>query len=339
MADQTTTQSKYKKKKKPETQPSIDPNEVRIKGNQGHVKRYVDYACSLLEGKRLPDKRRQQERQQESTRVDVKPAVKEEDKPSDDKDKTDATDATDAPDDKDKVDDTKQDEKKQEDTSNVSNVREDKKPSDESLKFDTIVLKATGRAINKAVTTAEVVKRRIAGLHQVTSLETLEITDIWEPLEQGLKEVETKRRVASITITLSRDESAISLEAAGYQQPISSDAIKPFSMQNRNRRGGYRSGGGNYNRRGGWNRRGRGGYYNDNRNRGGYNRRGRGGYNRRGGGGYGGYNNRSPNRSPRGGGGYNRRGRGGGGRGRGRGGYDNRRNRGGYGGYDNRRRY
>eukprot|EP01083_Nonionella_stella_P029841 82000_1 len=280
MADQQTTQSKYKKKKKPEQQPSIDPNEVRIKGNQGHVKRYVDYACALLDGKRV-DKQAEENKE--------------------------AQDGDEAP-----------------------------KPV-EPKKFDTIVLKATGRAINKAVTTAEVVKRRVGGLHQITSLETLEITDVWEPLEEGLKEVETKRRVASITIKLSRDETDIDMNAIGYQQPISADAIKPFTTQTRNRRGGgprrgggYRRGGGNRGARGGG-RRGGGGYRN--RRGGGYqDRRGggrRGGY---GGGGYG-----SPNRSPRGGGGrYGGPPRG---RGRGRGGY-NRNRGGGYGGgYNQRNRY
>lgn len=283
MADQQTTQSKYKKKKKPETQPSIDPNEVRIKGNQGHVKRYVDYACSLLEGKRI--EKRQPEKSNDG-------------------------------------DDNKE-EKQDEDASK----------EEEPQKFDTIVLKATGRAINKAVTTAEIVKRRIVDLHQVTSLETLEITDVWEPLEQGLKEVETKRRVASITITLTREDKEENKNQPGYQQPINSDAIKPFTMQTRTprRRGGSRGGGyrGDGRRGGGY--RGGGGY----RRGGGY-RGGGGGYNnqRRGGGGYGGggyrdggYGGRSPNRSPRGG--YNRRG-GRGGRG---GGYNRRGGNRGYGGY------
>jgi len=310
MADQQTTQSKFKKKRKEDIQPSIKANEVRIKGNQGHVKRYVDYACSLLDGKKI-------ERDQPET------------------------------------------DNKDEDDENAAEKEE------EPQKFDTIVLKATGRAINKAVTTAEVVKRRISGLHQITSLETLEITDVWEPTEQGLKEVETKRRVASITITLSRADD-VDKGAAGYQQPISDDAIKPFSMGNPNRprRGGYRrggGGGGGNNRNsggygGGRNRnRGGGGYggprgggrrpsnnYNNNDRRGGGGRfrgggggppqrrgRGRGGYGGGNGGGYGGGGyggNRSPQRSPRGS--YGGRGRGG--RGRGRGGP---RGGGGYGGY------
>jgi len=91
--------------------------------------------------------------------------------------------------------------------------------------FDTIVLKATGRAIYSAVTTAEVVKRKVANLHQMTKLETLEMVDVWEPLEEGLKEVKTTRRVASICITLSRDPSKVDTNAVGYQEPIPAESV------------------------------------------------------------------------------------------------------------------
>jgi hypothetical protein len=43
-----------------------------------------------------------------------------------------------------------------------------------------------GRAINKTVTIAEILKRRVAGLHQITEIESTDITDVWEPLEEGL---------------------------------------------------------------------------------------------------------------------------------------------------------
>ncbi|MBA0760277.1 hypothetical protein Gotri_003019 [Gossypium trilobum] len=33
---------------------------------------------------------------------------------------------------------------------------------------------------------AELIKRRIAGLHQNTSTGSIDITDTWEPLEEGL---------------------------------------------------------------------------------------------------------------------------------------------------------
>ncbi|GKD39874.1 ribonuclease P protein subunit p25-like protein [Tanacetum coccineum] len=46
-----------------------------------------------------------------------------------------------------------------------------------------IVLRAMGRAINKTVTIVELIKRRIVGLHQITSIGSTDITDTWEPLE------------------------------------------------------------------------------------------------------------------------------------------------------------
>lgn len=51
---------------------------------------------------------------------------------------------------------------------------------------DTIKLKATGRAINKAVTIAEILKRRVPGLHQNNELMLKELKDVFEPLEEGL---------------------------------------------------------------------------------------------------------------------------------------------------------
>ncbi|KAJ4966628.1 hypothetical protein NE237_018477 [Protea cynaroides] len=69
-----------------------------------------------------------------------------------------------------------------------------------------IVLKAMGRAINKTVMIAELIKRRIAGLHQNTLIGSTDITDMWEPLEEGLLPLETTRHVSMITITLSKKE-------------------------------------------------------------------------------------------------------------------------------------
>ena len=57
---------------------------------------------------------------------------------------------------------------------------------------DKIVLKAMGRAINKAVTIAEILKRKMP-LHQCNSLSTVEMIDIFEPLEEGLDRVTSRR--------------------------------------------------------------------------------------------------------------------------------------------------
>ncbi|KAM7507912.1 hypothetical protein LguiA_018365 [Lonicera macranthoides] len=180
---------------------------------------------------------------------------------------------------------------------------------------DEIALKAMGRAINKTVMIAELIKRRIAGLHQNTSVGSTDITDMWEPLEEGLLPLETTRHVSVITITLSKKE--LDTSSAGYQPPIPADQVKPLTeydyegegspnMRGRGRggrgrgrgrgRGIYNNGAVEYNGDGGWEggrgygggyEGGRGGYGGGRVVRGGRGR-GRGGYRGRGRGGYGG---------------------------------------------------
>jgi ribonuclease P/MRP protein subunit RPP25 len=57
---------------------------------------------------------------------------------------------------------------------------------------DTIVLKALGRAICKAVTIAEILKRKMP-LHQCNTLSSVEMIDVFEPLEEGLDTVTSRR--------------------------------------------------------------------------------------------------------------------------------------------------
>ncbi|URE30670.1 Alba [Musa troglodytarum] len=49
-----------------------------------------------------------------------------------------------------------------------------------------IVLKAMGQAISKAVAIAEIIKKRFPGLYQDTAISSVSITDVWEPIEEGL---------------------------------------------------------------------------------------------------------------------------------------------------------
>ena len=51
---------------------------------------------------------------------------------------------------------------------------------------------------------AEIIKRRIVGLHQDTAISSVELKDHWEPKEEGLDPIETTRHVSVITITLSK---------------------------------------------------------------------------------------------------------------------------------------
>ncbi|XP_062182442.1 uncharacterized protein LOC133886675 [Phragmites australis] len=90
---------------------------------------------------------------------------------------------------------------------------------------DEISIKAMGRAINKTVMVAELIKRRVVGLHQNTSTESVDITDTWEPLEEGLLPLETTRHVSMITVTLSKK--VLDTSSPGYQPPIPAEEVKP----------------------------------------------------------------------------------------------------------------
>ncbi|THG13827.1 hypothetical protein TEA_014305 [Camellia sinensis var. sinensis] len=80
-----------------------------------------------------------------------------------------------------------------------------------------IVLKAMGQAISKTVAIAEIIKRRIPQLHQDTAISSVSITDVWEPIEEGLLPVEQTRHVSMISVTLSTRE--LDKNSPGYQAP------------------------------------------------------------------------------------------------------------------------
>ncbi|KAL6211312.1 hypothetical protein ACLB2K_016539 [Fragaria x ananassa] len=90
-----------------------------------------------------------------------------------------------------------------------------------------ISLKAMGRAINKTVMITELIKRRVGGLHQNTYIGSTDITDRWEPLEEGLKTLETTRHVSVITVSLSKKE--LDTSSTGYQGPIPANQVKQWT--------------------------------------------------------------------------------------------------------------
>ncbi|XP_022760049.1 uncharacterized protein LOC111306458 [Durio zibethinus] len=88
-----------------------------------------------------------------------------------------------------------------------------------------IVLKAMGQAISKTVAIAEIIKKRIPRLHQDTAINSVGITDVWEPIEEGLVPVEMTRHVSMISITLSTRE--LNKNSTGYQAPHNAEQHKP----------------------------------------------------------------------------------------------------------------
>ncbi|PRP81197.1 hypothetical protein PROFUN_02031 [Planoprotostelium fungivorum] len=123
--------------------------------------------------------------------------------------------------------------------------------ADDEPQHEQVILKAMGRAINKAVSVAEILKRRVP-LHQVTTIDSSNIVDVWEPIEEGLDRIETTRHVSSITIVLSTQP--LDVNEPGYQPPLPAEEIKPFT-QSRGGRGRVHRGRG---QRGSFRGRGRG---------------------------------------------------------------------------------
>ncbi|MBA0849382.1 hypothetical protein Goshw_015299 [Gossypium schwendimanii] len=70
----------------------------------------------------------------------------------------------------------------------------------------------------------KLIKKRIVGLHQITSIGSTNITDMVEPLEEGLVPLETTRHVSIITITLSKIE--LDMSSIGNQPPLPVNRVK-----------------------------------------------------------------------------------------------------------------
>jgi hypothetical protein len=83
-----------------------------------------------------------------------------------------------------------------------------------------------GRAINKAVTIAEILKRKMP-LHQQNNLSSVEMIDVYEPVEEGLDTVTSRRYVSCMMIMLSRTVDPLDPSHSGYQPPLSSHDMHP----------------------------------------------------------------------------------------------------------------
>ena len=83
-----------------------------------------------------------------------------------------------------------------------------------------MTIKAAEKLIDRALWVAEVIKRKVPGLHQVIQISEKKIVDVFMPKEEGLVKVEKERFLTIIEITLTKEPSADQKKAAGYQGPI-----------------------------------------------------------------------------------------------------------------------
>ena len=88
----------------------------------------------------------------------------------------------------------------------------------EDKKFVTI--KAAERLIDRALWVAEVIRRKVPGLHQVINISEKKIVDVFEPREEGLVRVEKERFLTIVEVTLTKEPTADQKKAPGYQVPL-----------------------------------------------------------------------------------------------------------------------
>ena len=90
-------------------------------------------------------------------------------------------------------------------------------------KQDTVKITGMGAAIYNAVNVAEIVKRRVKGLHQTTEISSQVVHDSYEAIESGKEGLEIDRKVSMITVVLSTKQ--LDKKNIGYQPPLPEDQV------------------------------------------------------------------------------------------------------------------
>lgn len=86
-----------------------------------------------------------------------------------------------------------------------------------------VVFTGSGRAVTKTITCAEIMKRKVGALHQLTKLQYKVVKEVWESAEGGSSEMTVHRTVPSISILLSKDP--LDPREPGYQPPEALGAL------------------------------------------------------------------------------------------------------------------
>lgn len=86
-----------------------------------------------------------------------------------------------------------------------------------------VVFTGSGRAVTKTITCAEIMKRKVGSLHQLTKLQYKVVKEVWESTEGTVTQMTVHRTVPSISILLSKDP--LDPQEPGYQPPETLGAL------------------------------------------------------------------------------------------------------------------
>ncbi|XP_026094126.1 ribonuclease P protein subunit p25-like protein [Carassius auratus] len=90
-----------------------------------------------------------------------------------------------------------------------------------------VVFSGTGRAVTKTITCAEIMKRKVQGLHQLSKLQYRTVTEVWENQEGSPVQMTVHRTLPSICILLSKEP--LDPQEPGYQPPDKINALSEES--------------------------------------------------------------------------------------------------------------
>ena len=74
--------------------------------------------------------------------------------------------------------------------------------------------------MDKALWVAEVVRRKVEGLHMIVNVAEKKVVDVWEPKEEGLLTVRQERFLTILEVTLTKAPTAEQKKHAGYHVPL-----------------------------------------------------------------------------------------------------------------------
>ena len=74
--------------------------------------------------------------------------------------------------------------------------------------------------MDRALWVAEVVRRKVEGLHMIVKISEKKIVDVWEPKEEGLVTVHQERFLTVLEVTLTKAPTAEEKKEPGYHQPL-----------------------------------------------------------------------------------------------------------------------
>jgi hypothetical protein len=83
-----------------------------------------------------------------------------------------------------------------------------------------VTIKAAEKLMERALWVAEVVRRKVDGLHMIVHVNERKIVDVWEPTEEGLVAVREERFLTILEVTLTKTPTAEEKKHPGYHTPL-----------------------------------------------------------------------------------------------------------------------